>query len=120
MQHDGSYNSVAVGFSLWDIPFQSIIIIIKRTSRAPHLVWAQSKRFTIALCTTGQQQQSTQRQPTTVQQPTTLIKNGGGEGGDAEDKPSQDTQPATGVANRMKTVRLVVRAEQMSFEGLLE
>ena len=54
-----------------------IIIIMKRTSRAPHLALG-SKRFTIALRTTGQQQrrqQSRRRQPTTVQLPTTLIKN---------------------------------------------
>ena len=34
--------------------------------------------------------------------------------------PSRDTQPATGVANRTKTVRLVVRAKHVDFEGLLE
>ena len=48
-------------------------------------------------------------------------KNGRGEGGGAQMiSPSRDTQPATGVANRTKTVRLVVRAKQMGFEGLLE
>ena len=65
------------------------------------------------------------RQPTTAQQPTTLIKNdkkkwGRGERGARKIQPSRDTQPATGVANRTKTVRLVVRAKQMGFEGLLE
>ena len=30
------------------------------------------------------------------------------------------TQPETGVANRMKTLRLVVHAKQMGFEGLPE
>ena len=87
-----------------------------------------SKRFTIALRTTGQQQrrqQSTRRQPTTAQQPTKLIKNdnttkwGRGGGGGTKDiaKPGCST---TGVANRAKTVRLVVRAKQMGFDGLLE
>ena len=33
--------------------------------------------------------------------------------------PSRDTQPATGVANRTKTVRLVVRAKQMNLRACL-